>query len=170
MTNERSFWDRPGSIFVFCLLYAFHMVEEFSFGFVEWGDKYFGGFDWTQNLFGNAMFLIILAAGCFLYYRNPARYLWVGMSAAMWVLGNAFLHISATILGGEYSPGLVTAIIFYIPGGVYFLVRWSRRGLINPKNLTASIIVGAMLFMIIPTFIRTVITHGRLAVLFHLIN
>ena len=169
-TTAGSFSARPGSIFVFCILYGLHMVEEFAFGFVEWGDIYFGGFDWTQNLFGNAVFLVLLAAACYAYYRNPVRYLWLGMSAAMWVLGNAFLHVSAVILGHDYSPGVVTAVIFYIPGGLYFLAGWGRRGLLNGKNLAVSFIVGAMLFMIVPTFVRTIITHGRLAVLFHLIN
>ena|GEM_PF-616515 len=165
-----SFSARPASIFIFCIIYGFHMVEEFCFGFVEWGDVYFGSFDWTQNLFGNAVFLILLAAACYAYYKNPVKYLLAGMSSAMWVLGNAFLHISATILGREYSPGIVTAVIFYIPAGLYFLAGWNKRGLVNGKNLIMSFIVGAMLFMIVPTFVRTIITHGRLAVLFHLIR
>jgi hypothetical protein len=39
----------------------------------------------------------------------------------MWILSNAFLHISATILSAEYSPGVVTATVIYMPGGLYFL-------------------------------------------------
>ena len=169
--NNQIFLDkRPGAIFVFCLLYALHMVEEFIFGFVEWGNQYFGDFDWTQNIIGNAGFFIFLALACYLYYRNPAKYLWVGMSAAMWVLANAFIHISATLLGGEYSPGVVTATLLYLPGGVYFLEMWRSKGVLNLKNIALSFAVGGMAFMLVPTFVRAVLLHAKLAVLFHLVS
>jgi hypothetical protein len=170
MKDEHLVNESPGAIFVICLLYALHMVEEFTLGFVEWGDRYFGSFDWTQNLIGNFMFFVVLASACYVYYRNPTKHLWVGMSCAMWILANAFLHTSASILGGEYSPGVVTATVLYIPGGIYFLVNWARKGLVTLKNLALSFVVGAMLFMLIPTFIRSVIFHAELAKLFHLVR
>jgi hypothetical protein len=170
MKDECAFNEKPGAIFLFCLLYALHMVEEFTLGFVEWGDRYFGSFDWTQNLIGNFMFFVVLTSACYLYYRNQTRHLWVGMSCAMWILANAFLHISASILGGEYSPGVVTATVLYIPGGLYFLTNWARKGLVTRQNLALSFVVGAMLFMLIPTFVRSVIFHAELAKLFHLVR
>jgi hypothetical protein len=162
--------EKPGAVFVFCLLYALHMVEEFSLGFVEWADRYFGKFDWTQNLIGNAGFFALLFLACRLYYKNPARYLWAGMSAAMWVLCNAFLHVSSTILGAEYSPGAVTATILYLPGGICFLVMWGRKGLLTWKNAAVSCAVGGMVFMLLPTFIRAAYFHARLAELFHIVR
>ena len=170
MTNTQVSDQKPGAIFVLCLLYALHMVEEFTLGFVPWADRYFGRFDWTQNLIGNAMFLVCLAFACYLYYRNPVKYLWVGMSGAMWVLANAFLHVSATILGHEYSPGVVTATVLYIPGGLYFLVQWGRQGLLTWRNMALSFMVGGMLFMLIPTFARAVLLHAELARIFGLIG
>lgn len=168
--DEQVFDENPGSIFLFCLLYALHMVEEFTLGFVEWGDRYFGSFDWTQNLIGNSIFFVCLAFACYLYYKNPRKYLWVGMCASMWVLANSFIHISATLLSGEYSPGVVTATVLYIPGGLYFLVKWGRKGLLTWKNLTLSFIVGALIFMLIPTFARAVLLHAKLAEIFCLFN
>ncbi len=170
MKDGYAFDENPRAIFLFCLIYALHMVEEFTLGFVEWGDRYFGNFDWTQNLIGNSMFFAILVSACYVYYRNPTRYLWVGMSCAMWVLANAFLHISASILGGEYSPGVVTATVLYVPGGLYFLVNWARKGLVTRKNLALSFGVGALIFMLVPTFARSVILNAELARLFHLIR
>lgn len=170
MNDERNFDERRGTIFLLCLFYALHMVEEFSCGFVAWADRYFGSFDWTQNLIGNSLFFVCLTAGCYLYYRNPAKWLWVGMSGAMWVLANAFLHISSTILGHEYSPGVVTATVLYLPGGLYFLGKWARRGLLTWRNTALSFAVGAMLFMLAPTFARAVYFHAELARLFHLVR
>ena len=146
------------------------MVEEFTQGFVEWADRYFGSFDWTQNLIGNFIFFVALTWGCYAYYRDSTKYLWLGMSAAMWVLANAFLHISATILGGEYSPGVVTATVLYVPGGLYFLGKWARQGLLTWNNVMLSFVVGGMVFMLIPTFIRAVLLHARLATIFHLVG
>jgi hypothetical protein len=170
MIGELSLDNQSGAIFLICLFYGLHMVEEFAFGFVPWADRYFGRFDWTQNLIGNFIFLVCVAAACYLYYENPTRYLLVGMSAAMWILANAFLHISCTILGREYSPGVVTATALYIPGGVYFLSQWGRNGLLTLENVLLSFFVGAMIFMLIPTFARAVHFRARIAEIFHLVR
>jgi len=170
MREEPIVHKESGAIFLLCLFYAVHMVEEFSFGFVQWGDRYFGSFDWTQNLVGNFIFFVCVFTACYLYYRNHARYLWAGMSVVMWILANSFIHISCTILGGEYSPGVVTAVALYVPGGVYFLVKWARQDLLTPRNVIFSFAVGGMLFMLIPTFARAVYFQAQLARLFHLVR
>jgi hypothetical protein len=170
MTGELWLDNQSGAIFLICLFYGVHMVEEFCFGFVPWADRYFGRFDWTQNLVGNFIFLVCVAAACYLYYVDPTRYLLAGMSATMWILANAFLHISCTILGREYSPGVVTAIALYIPGGVYFLSQWGSNGLLTWENLSLSFLVGGMMFMLIPTFVRAVHFRARLAKVFHLVR
>ncbi len=128
MTGELNLDSHSGAIMLICLFYGLHMVEEFSFGFVPWADRYFGRFDWTQNLVGNFLFLVCLAAACYLYYENPTSHLWAGMSAAMWILANAFLHISCTILGREYSPGVVTAVVPVHPRwGIFSLAMGQTR-------------------------------------------
>ncbi len=170
MTGEVSLVNHSGAIFLICLFYGLHMVEEFSFGFVQWGDRYFGRFDWKQNIIGNFIFFVCVAAACYLYYINPTKYIWVGMSATMWILSNAFLHISSTILGREYSPGVVTATVLYLPGGLYFLSQWAGEGLLTWQNLALSFVIGGMVFMLIPTFVRSVLFRARLAKIFHLVD
>jgi len=170
MKELLAFAEMPAAIFVFCLLYALHMVEEFTLGFVKWADRYLGRFDWTQNLIGNAGFFLFLTLACYLYYRDPAGHLWVGMAAAMWVLSNAFVHIVATILSGEYSPGVVTATVLYLPGGIYFLAYWGSRGLLTWGNTILSFAVGGVVFMLLPTFFRSAHYRARLARLFHLVR
>jgi len=170
MAGELSLDSYSSAIFLICLFYGLHVVEEFSFGFVPWADRYFGRFDWTQNLIGNFAFLVCVGAACYLYYVDPTRYLWAGMSAAMWILANAFLHISCTILGREYSPGVVTATALYIPGGVYFLSQWGKNGLLTWENVALSFVIGGLLFMLIPTFVRAVHFRAQLAKLFHLVR
>lgn len=160
----------PKAIFLLLVFYAVHMAEEFTCGFVPWADRYFGDFDWTQNLIGNALFFACLYLACRAYAKNPAKYLWLGMTGVMWILSNAFLHISATILGGEYSPGVVTATAVYVPGGIYFLTRWARNGVLNAKNISLSFLVGAMAFMLVPTFVRAILLHAQLAKIFHLVH
>lgn len=165
-----NFDKKPEMIFILCLIYALHMVEEFSCGFVEWADRYFGKFNWAQNLIGNFMFFVALTYGCYLYYKDPKRNLWAGVSGAMWVLSNAFLHVSTNILGREYSPGVVTASTLYIPTGLYFISQWGKRGVLSWKILTLSFVIGAMIFMLIPTFARAIILRARIAKLFHLVK
>jgi hypothetical protein len=92
------------------------------------------------------------------------------MSVIMWILANSFIHISCTILGREYSPGVVTATVIYIPGGVYFLYKWNGLGLLNWSNIIFSFLVGGILFMLLPAFVRAVYFHARLAKIFHLVR
>lgn len=157
-------------IFGLCVIYAIHMVEEFSLGFVEWADVYFGKFDWTQNLVGNSMYMILLFVACLMYCRDPRKYLWLGMSGVMWILANFFIHASATILGRQYSPGMMTAALLYFPVGCFFLVKWGRARLFDARNLSISISLGAFGVMLIPTFVRAVIFHAKLAQVFHLVS
>ena len=149
MTDVPIVDEKSAAIFIVCLFYAVHMVEEFSFGFVEWADRYFGRFDWKQNLLGNSIFFVFVVAACWGYYENHTRYLWAGMSVIMWILANSFIHISCNMLGREYSPGVVTAAGIYVPGGVYFLVKWSGLGLLSWSNIIFSFLVGAILFMLL---------------------
>jgi hypothetical protein len=162
--------EKPGIIFILCLIYSLHMVEEFSCGFVEWADRYFGKFNWIQNLIGNFVFFVALALGCYLYYKNPKKHLWAGMSGSMWVLSNSFIHISANLLGKEYSPGVVTATTLYIPGGLYLITQWGKKGVLTWKNLSLSFGVGAMIFMLIPTFVRAILLRTKLAKIFQLVR
>ena len=163
------FMEKPNSIFILCIVYALHMVEEFTLGFVEWANRYFGAFNWTQNLIGNTVYMTLLVFACYFYKKNPVKNLWLGMAGSMWVLTNVFIHLSATILGKEYSPGVVTAIILYIPVGVVFLIMWGKKGLLNAKNLMLSFLVGGFLIMLLPTFVRAILVHAELAKIFHLI-
>jgi hypothetical protein len=146
------------------------MVEEFSCGFVPWADRYFGRFDWRQNLIGNAAFVFLVAGACFLYSADPSRFLVAGMSAAMWILANAFLHVSSTILGREYSPGVVTATVLYIPGGIYFFSQWDEQGVLTWANAAIAFLLGGMMFMLVPTFARAMIFRARLAKIFRLVK
>ena len=170
MTDAPIVDEKSAAIFIVCLFYALHMVEEFSFGFVEWADRYFGRFDWKQNLLGNSIFFVFVVAACWGYYENQTRFLWAGMSVIMWILANSFIHISCTILGREYSPGVVTAAGIYIPGGGYFLVKWSGLGLLSWSNIIFSFLVGAILFMLLPTFARAVYFQAQFARIFHLVK
>lgn len=169
MNIIRRLMEKPGSIYILCFVYAIHMVEEFALGFVEWANRYFGVFNWTQNLIGNTVYMTLLVLACFFYKKNPVKNLWIGMTGPMWVLANVFIHLSATILGKEYSPGVVTAVLLYIPVGVAFLIMWGKKGVLNAKNITLSFLVGGLLIMILPTFVRSILVNAELAKLFHFI-
>jgi hypothetical protein len=170
MTDAPIVDEKSAAIFIVCLFYAIHMVEEFSFGFVEWADRYFGRFDWKQNLLGNTIFFVFVVAACWGYYENQTRYPWAGMSVIMWILANSFIHISCTALGREYSPGVVTATVIYIPCGIYFLDKWNGLGLLNWSNIILSFLVGGILFMLLPTFVRAVYFRAQIAKIFHLVR
>ena len=160
----------PDAIYILCIMYAIHMVEEFTCGFVGWANVYLGKFNWIQNIIGNSIFMIALIWSCYMYCLDPVKNLWLGMCGAWWVLSNAFIHISATIMGRQYSPGVVTATIIYVPLGIYFFIRWAEMGVLTIANVALSFVVGGCLFMLIPTFGRSIIFKAKYAALFHLVK
>jgi hypothetical protein len=169
MRGERILDNRPGLIFLICLFYAVHMVEKYWVSIVEWRDRYFVSYAWTQNLPLDLMFFVCMTTACYLYYKDPTRYLWAGMSAAMWILTNSFLHILCVLLCREFCPGGVTATVVYVPGGLFFLGMWGRKGLLTLRNIAISFLLGGVLFMIVPT-IAWPTFHAQIARLTHLVK
>ncbi|MBT8528968.1 HXXEE domain-containing protein [Polynucleobacter paneuropaeus] len=69
------------------------------------------------NIFG--VWGVIAAALYLAFYVNPG----FGLIATYLVLVNAFVHILATFILRSYNPGLITAIVLFIPLGLCTLYR-----------------------------------------------
>ena len=89
-------------------------------------------------------FLITLAAAYFVVTsRDRASALagvaWVGFL----MLANAAFHVVATVVLGRYCPGVITALLLYVPVSVLFLRAAAReRGLSAPSVLAVAVLGG----------------------------
>ena len=70
------------------------------------------------------------------------------------MLANALFHVIAAIVDRAYVPGLVTAVVLYVP-----LYIWVLLNLLRAKRLTAGLALGGAILGALPMAI-----HGYLIV------
>lgn len=61
----------------------------------------------------------------------------------LWI--NAYFHITETIKTGKYFPGVITAVLLYVPGLSYVTYFYASRGLISPLELGLTFLAGVAL-------------------------
>ncbi|MDD9946836.1 MAG: HXXEE domain-containing protein [Myxococcales bacterium] len=112
--------------------YAIHILEEAQ-NFAAWASAHFAkGFTTAQFVKNNLIIMGILVALTALASLYPRR--WTALihffQLSAGILHNALFHMAATAYLGVYSPGLLSAILLYIP--VFYLItaRGYRAGLL----------------------------------------
>lgn len=124
-------------------IFICHFLEE-SPGFVVWFNAHVArgitdDLFWTVNLTGLVISLIVVSIE------------WAARSGAAAVLtagwfgflmgANALFHITGALVDRSYMPGLITAVLFYIPYYSWLLVRSCRRAGVAAPIIAA--LVGA---------------------------
>jgi uncharacterized membrane protein len=64
------------------------------------------------------------------------------------MLANAIVHIAGGLVDWQYVPGLVTAIILYIPYYLWLFVKALKSERVNPAGLCAAAVLGSIPMLI----------------------
>jgi hypothetical protein len=109
------FWFLPVAAFL-------HITEEFIFpgGFVPWYRNYKPSVSPGITVTYLAIVNAVLVIACLLPLAlGPLRAvaLWLAMASVVFV--NALFHIRGTIQTRQYSPGVFTSVVLYIPLSLY---------------------------------------------------
>ncbi len=140
-TFRKAIWLAP-------LAYALHQIEETVFGFTIWREKYLHA---SQTLPIPVFFAILMGVYlAFILIHN----LWPNKVTAWFVLAailamqfhNGIYHLVGTIYFGEYSPGLITGLIIYIPLSCLFFYKAYKEELINKTSGVFVFIYAGVLF------------------------
>jgi len=122
-----------------------HIVEEYSLGFLPWFRQAMPRLAPAMTprwaLVINVLFvgwLIVVAAW-------TALPVWTRLSGAAIVLVNALLHVVFTVRLCRYSPGLVTAMLLYVPIGVICYRAAILVNAIRPADILLSVALGLLL-------------------------
>ena len=129
---------------VFMIASLLHMTEEFF---------YPGGFMRSmKNLnpkfapFVNAKAAIVINGLqillCIVVMIIGERNLAFSLSIASLVFINFLMHIAGAIKTKGYAPGLITAIVIYLPLSVYSYYHYFSSGLLNISQFNISLILG----------------------------
>jgi hypothetical protein len=136
------------------LIFIVHFLEE-SPGFVEWFNSHVTrgitpGLFWTVNF--TALFITLSVVALEWFSRTPLS-LGVALGwLSFLMLANAVFHIAGSLVDGRYVPGLITAVLLYLP---YYIWQFVRA--VKSRRVTAAALLAAAVPCSLPMLI-----HGYL--------
>ena len=105
--------------------YLVHIVEEYWCGerFFIWLNHFVGARMTAKSfLLLNGIFFFIMITACAIaLYRGDER---IPMVLASIILSNALLHLIGSIATNSYSPGLVSALLLWMPLSLTWLLSY----------------------------------------------
>jgi hypothetical protein len=103
----------------------FHVVEELQGGWLDWAQRYVPGITLNQFLTINTAFVSLCILGALVGSEYPV----FSLSIASLIFSNALIHIIPALRLGCYTPGLISAVLLYLPLSVtaYYLALHSQQ-------------------------------------------
>lgn len=123
--------------------YLLHIVEELRFP--AWVQQHLpagASFTMTRFLVTNALLWSVCVAVVICAWRAGRTGAFFAVTVAWVLFANMFFHAGHTVVDGIYSPGVVTACLLYPPLVVVVTTRAWRAGLISPRLVGVSAVVG----------------------------
>ncbi len=140
----------PGLLWPFVPAYMIHVAEEWFAGFPLWLEQIVGRpLPGSAFLLINAVALAMMIAAIRAATRAEDNG-WIAVAIATIVLVNTAAHAAGAAMTQSYAPGLVSAVVLYVPLGSLAMIRafdhaprdQVRRGII------AGILVHAAVFIV----------------------
>lgn len=131
------------------LAYAIHHGEEhLAFNFRAWRLRYFP----DNNALTTEAVLVTLISVCLVYLLLHATIrtritAWVVMTFLMATqVHNALFHLGGTLWFNDFSPGLITAMLLYLPVNLVIARAALMEGLVTGRQLGIIFFAGGLLF------------------------
>lgn len=138
-------------ILVAPFIFICHFLEELP-GFVSWFNQHVSrginsGLFWGVNVSALVITILVVLVEFFMasVFSSAVIILWFSFL----MLANAIFHITGAFVDKRYMPGLITAIILYLP--YYILIV---RSIIKNHRLKGSLIVFAAFLGALPMLIH----------------
>lgn len=134
-----------------------HVAEECATGFLPWFRRVLPSLapamtvPWAVTV--NALFLLVCLAAAALPQTPPV----VRLVAPGVLLMNAALHVGMTLIRREFSPGLVTACVLYVPLGIIAFDRTTSAHNLGPGSLAAAAILSIAVHAVAPISLRILV-------------
>lgn len=133
------------------VIYMLHQIEEHLWpgGFRQYANAHVfksGRDDWPVDAGGVALvnigyvWLPLAAAALF-----PQALRWLGLAWIGLTFVNALTHIATSIRFRGYNPGLVTAVVLFLPFTVWALLHEAARGEVSAPALVLVLLAGVVL-------------------------
>jgi hypothetical protein len=148
--------------------YTIHLLDEtlMNGGFVRWvSTGFWPSYTYRMFFWFNAAAIALIAAGNLIFDLFGGHFVIVPL---FWLFGFALhgvtVHLFWTIRQRDYSPGLVTSLLYWIL--TYVVVRYGYgMGLISAVDFWVGLVTGGVLlggFLTVgPTLLFPALTHAR---------
>jgi hypothetical protein len=143
-------------LWLFVPAYLVHIGEEWVGGFPQWLGVVVGRpLPAAAFLIVNGVALVLLITGILAAIRED-RHGWIVVTVATIVLINTLVHAAGAALTASYSPGLISAVVLYVPLGSLAMIRAidqaSRAQL--TRGIVTGVLIHAIVFILAFTFAR----------------
>jgi len=132
------------------LIFVCHFLEEAP-TFVEWFNAHVAsgitpGLFWRVNI--SALVITLILVGIEWLSRSAFSLTLVIAWLGFLMLANAILHIAGALVDRQYVPGLVTAVLLYIPYYLWLFVKAMKSQRVNPAVLFMAVVLGSIPMLI----------------------
>ncbi len=146
MTHEHLLW-------IAVAFYGAHILEEFNYDWQSWVKNTFDlTVDWSAFYVTNTAVIILGVCCAAVGWRQPQFSL---IYASLMVINALFSHLLPTIVTRRFSPGLITALLFFLPLAGWIYVGAYQDGVLSTRTAVLSTLGGAATMVFPVALIRT---------------
>ncbi len=142
---QHAFWLWLNTAF-----YAAHVLEEYAYDWKTWATRSLGlAVDWTTFYIANAVVIILGICCAAVGWQLPAFSL---SYPALMIINALVFHMLPTIAQRRFSPGLITAVVLFLPSASWTFYVAAQDGVLTVSNTLIAISAGALV-MAYPIFL-----------------
>ncbi len=125
---------------------ALHVVEEHSLGWQGWAARFLAprigtAPTWTDFWAVNALLIVFGVSAAMVGWRAPAFAL---AFPALCLINAIFFHALPSVMEDRPNPGVFTAVLLYLPIGIWAYAAASSDGVLSAGTLILSAVLGAV--------------------------
>lgn len=127
------------------IIFICHFLEEAP-GFVAWFNaRVASGIDFATFLQVNlsALVITVLVVGMYWFVHSSFALSLVIVWFSFLMFANALLHIVGSIIDKGYAPGVITALLLYLPYYFYVLAKTFKTGQRRMSLIIGAAVLGA---------------------------
>ena len=135
------------AVWLFCPAFVLHVTEEWP-RFTSWANEHASS-RFTRRDYNvihiAGVFVSVLSAAIVSLFPHPAVvFLFFAFVFAPSVFFNTLFHAGASLLTRTYCPGVITAVLIYVPLFVLLAERAYKESLLTPAMLVVTLLVSGV--------------------------
>ena len=121
--------------------YGLHALEEFMLDWKTWANKVLKlPVDWPIFYVVNALVVVLGIIAAEIGWRLPALSL---AFPALMLINAVFFHVLPFIVTKKFSPGVISAVVLFLPVGGWLFYGANRDGVLTTTTAIIAVALGA---------------------------